>query len=371
MNTIKQIFDIENGLKLPLTENNLYYKVKIINGTYVIYLSQNPNLNEVKSYANTDIKPVLNDTDLSNELFGNDFKIIVGMVCSLNEFSILFLIDSNYIQFKLSNENQFKYYNLLLEPKFLTKSLIGCEGNTFENGIPLDPITMEPIPEEERFILGNSCYFKETIKLIINSDKPLDPLTRKPISREIINMFISNKLNNDTIRIAVQLWLTNEEEALKKYGHISDWDVSNVTNMLSLFNGAKNFNQPLNNWNVSNVTDMSYMFFEAINFNQPLNNWNVSNVTNMLLMFNDAINFNQPLNNWNVSKVTDMSGMFMVLKILINHWIIGMYLTLLICQTCFLKLYHLIKNHHGIKINNLTPEKSYFKLILYNSYHDQ
>ena len=53
-------------------------------------------------------------------------------------------------------------------------------------------------------------------------------------------------------------------------------------------NGASSFNQPLNKWNVSNVTDMWSMFNDARAFNQPLNNWNVSNVTNMRWMFEDA-----------------------------------------------------------------------------------
>ena len=43
-----------------------------------------------------------------------------------------------------------------------------------------------------------------------------------------------------------------------KYGDISHWDVSNVTDMSSLFENAgtkrtTSFNQPLNNWNVSKV----------------------------------------------------------------------------------------------------------------------
>ena len=75
-------------------------------------------------------------------------------------------------------------------------------------------------------------------------------------------------------------------------------------------NGASSFNQPLNKWNVSNVTDMWSMFNDARAFNQPLNNWNVSNVTNMYKMFFNASSFNQPLNNWNVSKVTYMYDMF-------------------------------------------------------------
>ena len=36
----------------------------------------------------------------------------------------------------------------------------------------------------------------------------------------------------------------------------------------------------------------------------------VSNVENMISMFDHATSFNQPLNNWNVSKVTEMNNMF-------------------------------------------------------------
>ena len=92
--------------------------------------------------------------------------------------------------------------------------------------------------------------------------------------------------------------------------NINNWNVSNVTDMSNMFSEANYFNQPLNNWNVSNVTDMSNMFDKTSNFNQPLNNWNVSNVTSMERMFYQSYNFNQPLDNWNVSSVTNMNRMF-------------------------------------------------------------
>ena len=47
-----------------------------------------------------------------------------------------------------------------------------------------------------------------------------------------------------------------------------------------MFNEAS-FNQPIDNWDVSNVTQMSGMFNGATAFNQPLNSWNTSNVGNM------------------------------------------------------------------------------------------
>ena len=39
------------------------------------------------------------------------------------------------------------------------------------------------------------------------------------------------KFNNETLRAAVKEWLDDESKAEKKYGHISDWDTSEVTDM--------------------------------------------------------------------------------------------------------------------------------------------
>ena len=109
---------------------------------------------------------------------------------------------------------------------------------------------------------------------------------------------------NSTLRRAVLHYLAGGEwkrRIVDKYGEISNWDTSRVTNMRGMFEHAESFNQPLN-WNVSNVTSMWRMFHQAKSFNQPLNKWNVSNVTNMRDMF-AYCSFNQPLNNWDVSTV--------------------------------------------------------------------
>ena len=91
---------------------------------------------------------------------------------------------------------------------------------------------------------------------------------------------------------------------------VEDWDVSNVTNMSRLFDGALGFNQDIGNWDVSNVEDMSYMFSWAINFDQYIGLWDVSKVTNMAGMLRMAILFNKDISGWNVSNVSDMSYMF-------------------------------------------------------------
>ena len=101
--------------------------------------------------------------------------------------------------------------------------------------------------------------------------------------------------DNETIRIAVQLYVKNEKEGEEKYGHINTWNVSGVTDMHAMFRFAVSFNQPLNNWDVSNVTNMYSMFEKAITFNQLLDKWDVSNVTTMEGMFTGAKSFNHPL----------------------------------------------------------------------------
>ena len=99
---------------------------------------------------------------------------------------------------------------------------------------------------------------------------------------------LTPKLTNATIKRAVRDYLNGgarKQRVVTKYGEIRNWDVSNVTNMVLMFDYARSFNQSLNKWNVINVWKMNQMFENASSFNQPLNNWNVSNVTKMTRMF--------------------------------------------------------------------------------------
>ena len=41
---------------------------------------------------------------------------------------------------------------------------------------------------------------------------------------------------------------------------ISRWNVSSVTNMINMFNGATSFDQDISGWDVSAVTDITRMF---------------------------------------------------------------------------------------------------------------
>ena len=102
------------------------------------------------------------------------------------------------------------------------------------------------------------------------------------------------------------------EKTKFKYIDISDWNVSSVTNMLSMFyrcNELKSVGD-ISYWNVSNVTNMAYMFTDCANLNQDISRWIVSRVTDMSYMFYNCVSFNQDISEWDVSKVIDMSLMF-------------------------------------------------------------
>ena len=92
--------------------------------------------------------------------------------------------------------------------------------------------------------------------------------------------------------------------------NVSNWDVSNVTEMSCMFVGCENFNCDLSKWDVSNVMSMEYMFNGCKKFNCDLSRWDVSNVKDMHGMFKDCEKFNSNLSGWKVSNVTDMRGMF-------------------------------------------------------------
>ena len=75
-------------------------------------------------------------------------------------------------------------------------------------------------------------------------------------------------------------------------------NLSNTTNMNSMFSYARSFNGDLSTWDVSSVADMSFMFQGASSFNGELSAWDVSNVTGMNSMFSYARSFNGDFSEW-------------------------------------------------------------------------
>ena len=114
------------------------------------------------------------------------------------------------------------------------------------------------------------------------------PKTRKELL-QLINDITENHENNDIINLNMI-------------------DTSKIDDMSTLFERNTN-NYDISEWDVSNVTDMSYMFYKCKNFNSDLSKWDVSNVTDMHFLFNDS-KFDKNIDNWNVSNVKDMRSAF-------------------------------------------------------------
>ena len=77
------------------------------------------------------------------------------------------------------------------------------------------------------------------------------------------------------------------EETKFKYIDISDWDVSNVESMNSMFYMCDELKSvgDISSWDVSNVTVMQFMFYGCESFNQDISGWDVSNVMYKYHMF--------------------------------------------------------------------------------------
>jgi len=144
------------------------------------------------------------------------------------------------------------------------------------------------------------------------------PLTNQELKDSVRNYIEEdNTLNLPHISTWNTFLITKMDELFANYRlvanyskfneNISNWNVSNVINMTSMFYRAYSFNQKLN-WNVSNVIYMDRMFYYASKFNQQLY-WDVSNVKNMNFMFAYAIKFKRQL-NWNISNNTKRVNMF-------------------------------------------------------------
>jgi len=141
--------------------------------------------------------------------------------------------------------------------------------------------------------LGNSGgYFSQCVNLTLSN------------VTDIINLSGTNDLSNMFVNCF----------SITTIQFINNWDVSNVTNMYTMFIYANTFDQDLGLWDVSNVFNMGQMFLGCSAFNnggsQMISGWTTSNVIFMNGMFYDTTSFNQPIGSWDVSNVVDMSSMF-------------------------------------------------------------
>ena len=103
------------------------------------------------------------------------------------------------------------------------------------------------------------------------------------------------------------------ERAIRFDGNLKSWDVSRVTRMRDMFRGAEAFRgEGLSEWEVGRVTDMTGMFAGAASFDQDLGNWDIRNVESMAGMFDGSglsvENYDKTLMGW-VARGQETSGL--------------------------------------------------------------
>ena len=94
---------------------------------------------------------------------------------------------------------------------------------------------------------------------------------------------------------------------------LSEWDTSNVTNMVRLFNLCIQLRSlDVSNWDVGKVTNLEACFGGCTNLPKlDVSRWNTSNVTNMVNVTQNLYKAASiDLNNWDTSKAYNIGGLF-------------------------------------------------------------
>jgi hypothetical protein len=123
------------------------------------------------------------------------------------------------------------------------------------------------------------------------------------------------RFDNQSIRRAVQDWEEDNESILcyKKWGNISEWNTTGVTNIDGLFSNLYDRSRldlvDLSKWETGNIVSMASTFRSYSGNPKSVAAWDVGSVTNFRGMFKHS-QLDADLSGWNTSSAEDMSSVF-------------------------------------------------------------
>ena len=185
---------------------------------------------------------------------------------------------------------------------FLTLLIVACSSDDSNNDGDNNNQSSCPI-----YLDSNGVTIKACDDANVGDTGVINGVTYTVVDEAMLRDMVANEEDVTKVVTSKVTEMNSMFASVYFYQNIASWDVSNVTDMSSMFMFANLFNQPIGDWDTSSVTDMEYMFFQS-SFNQPIGNWDVSSVTDMEGMFFMASDFNQDLSSWSVDGVIECSG---------------------------------------------------------------
>ena len=136
-------------------------------------------------------------------------------------------------------------------------------------------------PELNPFVKANACQNCPSGQFTYDENDANDAtscLTSKVLPNG--NGLSTNAGHN--LRHIVLEWVAGRTSGIiEVYGHISDWNVSHITNMKYLFYDTAYFDDDISKWQTDSVTTMESMFQSNSAFNSDISAWNTGAVINM------------------------------------------------------------------------------------------
>ena len=274
------------------------------------YISENLKGNKLSYVSSED------NTKL--EMTGNELKYCI-QVDNKGKITAMKIGNDNYYLFYDGSKDISKLdINDVYDGKYVQNK---CDANTTitKDGADSKPVGKActydgDINAGDAIQIGKYTYhykqdYDENLNLIdIASDTFNVELTDKKSTNAVTEAPCSS-INGKLVTSMAAMFMNSKTASID----LSDFDTSNITNMMGTFAISKATEiKGLNSFDTSKVTNMLGMFVNSQATTLDLSSFDTSKVTNMRGMFGDECSAKEIKfsNKFDTSKVTDMSGMF-------------------------------------------------------------